>query len=85
MSILTKKHFSSEPPAFEYLESTLWPDGPVCPHCGVVGKATKLKPKPPVEGKRSARLGLGSGRERVPKAIHGESWDRVRAWPYPAP
>jgi transposase-like protein len=31
--------------AREHLESLLWPDGPVCPHCGVVGQATLLKGK----------------------------------------
>ena len=40
MSTLSKSPFHSEPAAFEYLESTLWPDGAVCPHCGTVGNAT---------------------------------------------
>src|ERR1700704_2307804 len=31
--------------AREHLESLLWPDGPVCPHCGVVNQATLLKGK----------------------------------------
>jgi transposase-like protein len=31
--------------AREHLESLLWPDGPVCPHCGVIGQATLLKGK----------------------------------------
>src|SRR3546814_15301623 len=38
-------HFHSEPAAFAYLESILWPDGPQCPHCGVVDNAGKLKGK----------------------------------------
>jgi transposase-like protein len=45
MSKLSKTAFHSEPQAFEYLEKTLWPDGAVCPHCGVVGNATKLQGK----------------------------------------
>jgi transposase-like protein len=45
MSKLSKVAFHSEPQAFEYLEKTLWPDGAVCPHCGVVGNATKLRGK----------------------------------------
>jgi transposase-like protein len=32
--ILTKSHFHNEEAAFEYVEAHLWPDGPVCPHCG---------------------------------------------------
>jgi transposase-like protein len=43
MSKLSKSAFHSEPQAFEYLEKTLWPDGSVCPHCGAIGTATKLK------------------------------------------
>lgn len=34
MSILTKPWFHNEKAAFEKLESVLWPNGPVCPHCG---------------------------------------------------
>jgi transposase-like protein len=34
MSILSKKHFHDEAAAFAYLEATLWPNGPTCPHCG---------------------------------------------------
>jgi transposase-like protein len=29
--------------AREHLEATVWPDGPICPHCGVVNQATKLE------------------------------------------
>jgi transposase-like protein len=29
--------FANEPSARRYLESVLWPDGPVCPRCGVRG------------------------------------------------
>lgn len=31
--------------AREHLEALQWPDGPICPHCGVVGQATLLKGK----------------------------------------
>jgi transposase-like protein len=34
MSILSKAHFHDEEAAFEKLESIIWPNGPVCPHCG---------------------------------------------------
>jgi transposase-like protein len=34
MSVLSKSYFHDEAAAFEHLESVLWPDGPVCPHCG---------------------------------------------------
>ena len=52
MSVLSKPYFHNEAKAFEYLESILWADGIVCPHCGVVGgRVYKL------EGK-TTRLGL---------------------------
>lgn len=31
--------------AREWLEELLWPDGPVCPHCGLVGAAYKMHNK----------------------------------------
>jgi len=34
MSILSKKYFHNEAEAFKKLESIVWPNGPVCPHCG---------------------------------------------------
>lgn len=34
MSVLTAKHFHDEKAAFAKLESIVWPNGPVCPHCG---------------------------------------------------
>lgn len=43
MSILSKKYFHDEAAAFLHIESILWPDGPVCPHCGTVDNATLLK------------------------------------------
>jgi len=33
-SILDAPHFRDEAAAYEYVESYLWPTGPVCPHCG---------------------------------------------------
>jgi hypothetical protein len=35
-SILKSDHFQNEEAAFAYVESRLWPDGPVCPHCGTI-------------------------------------------------
>jgi len=37
MSVLSRPHFHDEAEAFKYLESIVWADGTVCPHCGVVG------------------------------------------------
>ena len=42
---LTDPIFQDADKAREHLEATRWPDGPVCPHCGVVDHATGLKGK----------------------------------------
>ena len=34
---LQKPHFQDADKAREYLEALRWPEGPVCPHCGVAG------------------------------------------------
>jgi transposase-like protein len=39
------KHFSDEAAAYELVERMRWPDGPVCPHCGEVGRAYFLRPR----------------------------------------
>lgn len=38
MSVLSKPYFHDEKAAFAKLESVLWPNGSVCPHCGSTGK-----------------------------------------------
>lgn len=37
--------FADEDKAREWLEARRWPDGPVCPHCGVVDRAYRLQAK----------------------------------------
>jgi transposase-like protein len=50
MSVLSKPYFHDEAAAFAHLEGVLWPEGPVCPHCGSVsGKHYDL---------RKTRIGL---------------------------
>jgi transposase-like protein len=36
-SVFDAPHFLDEGAAFAYVEAMLWPDGPVCPHCGSFG------------------------------------------------
>lgn len=43
MSVLNRAHFYDEKAAFAYVESILWPQGPVCPHCGSMERAYKLE------------------------------------------
>ena len=45
MSNLSAPHFHDEEKSYEYVEARLWPNGPVCPHCGGVEKVGKLKGK----------------------------------------
>jgi transposase-like protein len=42
---LTDPIFTDADKARAHLEATRWPNGPVCPHCGVVGEATALNGK----------------------------------------
>jgi transposase-like protein len=50
-SVLSAPEFHSEEAAYAFVEAQLWPDGPVCPKCGVVGRAYALKGK-------TTRIGL---------------------------
>lgn len=43
MSTLSAKHFHDEAAAFAELESIMWPNGPVCPHCGADKRIYDLK------------------------------------------
>ena len=42
MSVFTLPYMHDEAAAFERVERMLWPEGPVCPHCGVVDRAYRL-------------------------------------------
>src|ERR1700722_11158009 len=46
MSILDRAYFRDEAAAYAKLESVLWPEGPECPHCGVVNDAHKIAANP---------------------------------------
>jgi transposase-like protein len=45
MNALTDAIYNDENKAREHLEAMRWPDGPVCPHCGVVGNAKRMEGK----------------------------------------
>jgi transposase-like protein len=61
MSILAKKWFRDETAAFRHLEGLLWPEGPVCPHCGVIGKAGRLEGVRSKPSKKSPQGALRHG------------------------
>ncbi len=44
-SILSEVHFQNEAAAFAYVEAKLWPNGPVCHHCGERERIGQLKGK----------------------------------------
>ena len=50
------QQFSDPETARAFLESQRWPDGVVCPLCGLVGEAYKLKPK--AESRTPVRPGV---------------------------
>ena len=54
MSVLSKPHFHDQEAAFAFLESALWPQGPVCPHCGAMDRISKIKANP----EKRVRVGL---------------------------
>lgn len=45
MSALQAPHFNDDNKAREYLEAIRWPNGPVCPHCGVIDGHYQLQGK----------------------------------------
>lgn len=50
-SILSQAQFHNEEAAYAYVESRVWPKGPVCPHCGGVERNSLM-------GGKSTRIGL---------------------------
>src|ERR1700694_5687077 len=49
-SVLSDKHFHNEAAAYAFVEARVWPNGPVCPHCGGVDRISKM-------GGKSTRIG----------------------------
>ncbi len=52
VSALSAEFFHDEAAAYGWLESVVWPEGPVCPHCGCTGRMSAL---PPVRGSKSKK------------------------------
>jgi transposase-like protein len=49
-SVLSDKHFHNEAAAYTFVEARVWPEGPVCPHCGGFERIGKM-------GGKSTRIG----------------------------
>ena len=62
--------------AADYLESIRWPDGPVCPHCGVVDQKAL-----PAEERDEEALEVLC----LPEAVHGHGRHDLRGFAHPAP
>jgi transposase-like protein len=43
VGLFAEPHFQNDEAARAMLESILWPEGPICPHCGVVDHCYKTK------------------------------------------
>jgi transposase-like protein len=43
--VLSAPQFQTEQGAFAYVEAQLWPNGPVCPHCGETARVGRLNGK----------------------------------------
>ncbi|MBK6708206.1 MAG: IS1595 family transposase [Sphingomonadales bacterium] len=65
MSVLSKPYFHDEAKAFTYLESIIWADGVVCPHCGIVGG--RVYDLSNVHGKASKKSPEGAVRHGLKK------------------
>jgi transposase-like protein len=44
-SVLSDKHFHDEEAAYAWVEARVWPEGPVCPHCGGFDRISKMQGK----------------------------------------
>jgi transposase-like protein len=44
-STISDKCFHSEQTAYDFVEGLLWPEGPICPHCGGVDRISKMQGK----------------------------------------
>ena len=49
-SFLNDKHLQNEEAAYAWVEARIWPNGPVCPHCGGVERISKM-------GGKTTRIG----------------------------
>jgi transposase-like protein len=44
-STVSSKCFHNEATAYEFVEKLLWPEGPICPHCGGVDRISRMQGK----------------------------------------
>jgi len=44
-SVLSSKALQDEAAAYKWVESRVWPEGPICPHCGGIDRISPMKGK----------------------------------------
>lgn len=66
---LTNPIFTNEDAAWAHYEATVWPEGPVCPHCGVINDAVKVATKP-VTRTRKNKAGEEKTTTWVRRGVH---------------
>jgi transposase-like protein len=54
MSVLSQPQFHDEAAAFAFVEAELWPNGPICHHCGGCERISAITPNPA----KRIRIGL---------------------------
>src|ERR1044072_5377793 len=65
---ILEPHFQDEDKAREYLEAMRWPEGPICPHCGLIGEAGRVVRK---EKTKEQVIEMLRARKRIRKAQKG--------------
>jgi len=45
MSLLSQEHLQNEEAAYAWVEAHIWPNGPLCPHCGGTERISKMQGK----------------------------------------
>jgi len=78
---LTAKIYHDEDAARRHFEAIRWPNGPECPHCGVVGEATELKGKstrPGVYKCKACRKPLSGRKSLSPSGYWRPTFSRLQ-------
>ena len=77
MSLLSHKHLQNEEEAYKWVEAHVWPDGPVCPHCGSVERISRMTGKATRAGlykcyacRKQFRVTVGTIFEKSHIALH---------------
>lgn len=66
---ILEPHFQNEDAAREYLEAMRWPDGPICPHCGVENEAYRIVRKEKTKEQVIAMIRAGKRVRKTQKGL----------------